>query len=96
LPAAVDELHRASGGGEGPLRVCPPMTFSFNVEELENNQISISAATLLERLLSEDLIELNAAARVDGSRVFWRAFLAGGRQGVDHVFTTVRHSRMRP
>ncbi|MFA7565747.1 MAG: ATP-grasp domain-containing protein [Alkalispirochaeta sp.] len=94
--AAVDELHRASGGGEGPLRVCPPMTFSFNVEELENNQISISAATLLERLLSEDLIELNAAARVDGSRVFWRAFLAGGRQGVDHVFTTVRHSRMRP
>jgi biotin carboxylase len=58
--------------------------------DLENNQISIPAEELVDRLVTEGALRFAPDAGVEVSILFWRSLIAGGRQGVRYFVDTLR------
>jgi hypothetical protein len=80
-------------GSPPPLAVAPLPTLGGTPDHLKPNHISISAEDLGSRLESETLIRFDRNAERDVSVLFWRALIAGGRQGVRYLIDSInRHS----
>ena len=89
---AIGRVAKASR----PLPVMPLSALGGTVHNLMTNHISISAERLCSRLESESLVRFVQHGERDLSVLFWRAFVAGGRQGVRYVIDSVsRHIQER-
>ncbi len=71
------------------LVVLPPKTVPVRIDRLIRNQVSISASELLGRLEREGIVFFSVDASREGTILFWKAFLAGGRQGVLYLSDTI-------
>jgi biotin carboxylase len=74
---------------DGILPIQGPDLVSISPDRVEKNQVSISASELLARLRNERIVVFSSDASREGTVLFWRAFLAGGRQGVMYLADTV-------
>ncbi len=92
IPGVLSRLQRSRRNGEG-IAVADLPGRAEGVVLLRCNHISIDADVLLRRLVDEGTIRFDDAADGDITLLFWRAFLAGGRQGVRYLVDTTGFER---
>jgi biotin carboxylase len=93
LDDALEDALESGPAGLSPLEVQPIDRFGGGIDEIVVNHVGVSPASLLERLVRDEVVRFDAAAPRTQSVLFWRSFIAAGRQGVRYLRDTIEARR---
>lgn len=89
--SGADVLSTIQSTPSGPIAVRPLSVWSASFEDLPRNHIGVEAETLAERMRSQQFVVWDVEGDDSRSRIFWRAFVSAGIQGVRYLIDSVQY-----